>query len=77
MSNKDADPYCSHEAQDGQDNALCTFGRQSQTDQEADRTLVKLRAGFLPPGIARCYLLLVDQLLDGLVVPLASRIEAS
>ena len=53
------------------------FGRQSQTDQKADRTLVKLRAGFLPPGIARCYLLLVDQLLDGLVVPLASRIEAS
>ena len=54
-----------------------SFRQQPQTDQEADRTLVKLRAGFLPPGIARCYLLLVDQLLDGLVVPLASGIEAS
>ena len=52
------------------------FGKQSQTDQEADRTLVKLCAGFLLPRIARCYLTPFDQLLDGLFVPLASSIEA-
>jgi len=46
-------------------------------DQETDRTLVKLWAGFLLPRIARCYLTPFDQLLDGLFVPLASSIEAS
>ena len=53
------------------------FGKQSQTDQEADRTLVKLCAGFLLPRIARCYLTPFDQLFDGLFVPLASSVEAS
>jgi hypothetical protein len=76
VSNNGADPYSKHEAQDGRAMHY-VFGKQSQTDQEADRTLVKLWAGFLLPRIARCYLTPFDQLLDGLFVPLAISIQAS
>ena len=56
----------------------CTMycGKQSPTDQEADRTLVKLRSGFLLPRIARCYLTPFDQLLDSLFIPRTISIEA-
>jgi len=45
-------------------------------DQEADGTLVKLRARLFAPRVARRNLLFDDELLDGLVVPLARRVQA-